>query len=386
MTKRRWRRNRRVGKDGRHMEKRIFSLDLVRAASIFLVFLSHILFFWPGVMTAFFAFLGMLGVELFFTLSGFLIGAILLDLEQRGLYRAGVGRFLMRRWLRTLPAYYVVLALIAATTPSPEWHSFVFAQHWLDGGGMLPVSWSLAMEEIFYLVFPVLLLLVRPLAARLGMSAVLLGALILIVLCPPLRAWMALAGIDAQDPTYHSHPLLRLDCCAYGVLAACARRYGLSRPLRVLACAGFALSTLFTLLLWMSAFETGETWAPLRQLWGRTLWSCFFALIAAPTALLLLALWSGDGGASAGGAQRLVSWISRTSYSLYLVHLPIIFWVADHVSASWAAWVRAGLATVLTLAATALLHYGVERPFLRLRDRHYPAPGPRPVAPVALAV
>ncbi len=355
------------------MEKRIFSLDLVRATSIFLVFLSHILFFWPGVMTVFFAFIGMLGVELFFTLSGFLIGAILLDLEQRGLDRAGVGHFLMRRWLRTLPAYYLVLVLIAATTPSPEWHSFVFAQHWLEGGGMLAVSWSLVMEEIFYLAFPFLMLLVRPLAERLGLSAVLVGALVLIVLCPPLRAWMTLAGIDAQDPTYHSHPLLRLDCCAYGVLAACARRYGLPRPVRVLACVGFALSVLFTMLLWMSAFEPGEAWAPLRQLWGRTLWSCLFTLIAAPTAFLLLALWSGDSGAPAGGVYRLVSWISRTSYSLYLVHLPVIFWVADHVSANWGPWLRAGLATALALAATALLHYGVERPFLRLRDRYYPS-------------
>jgi peptidoglycan/LPS O-acetylase OafA/YrhL len=95
---------------------RDLGLDAVRAMSIALVLLSHSIFFYPHsfVTTLVVQYLGWLGVEVFFSLSGFLIGRIMLSMEGGRLDGRALLTFFLRRWLRTLPLYYLVLLAIYA--------------------------------------------------------------------------------------------------------------------------------------------------------------------------------------------------------------------------------------------------------------------------------
>src|SRR5277367_4232323 len=135
---------------------RDLGLDAVRTLAIALVLVSHSsLFFTYGPRLGLLVdYAGWLGVELFFSLSGFLIGRIMLTLARGKLDRTTVKNFLARRWLRTLPLYYLVLLALFALGWSLSWvdflllHGFVPPARW-----GLVTAWSLGVEEFFYLTF-----------------------------------------------------------------------------------------------------------------------------------------------------------------------------------------------------------------------------------------
>ena len=147
---------------------RVFGLDLMRALAIIFVVMGHGLmlekantnFPWIRLIN---------GVELFFVLSGFLIGGILIKIFQNsnsfGIRE--IGNFWIRRWFRTLPNYYLILILniivvyfgiIKEDYSQFNWKFFLFiqnfSQHFI---GFFWESWSICVEEWFYLLFPIIL-------------------------------------------------------------------------------------------------------------------------------------------------------------------------------------------------------------------------------------
>ncbi len=143
---------------------RQFGLDLMRACSILMVFLSHSIDLNPlKKHIPYFSWLGF-GVEAFFTLSGFLIGRIILKtLFQPNLSWASIRFFWINRWLRTLPAYFLILTLYFLLFPQfgiKVITYIFFCQNLITPTPYLfPHSWSLAVEEWFYFIFPVFLLI-----------------------------------------------------------------------------------------------------------------------------------------------------------------------------------------------------------------------------------
>ena len=162
--------------------RRIPQLDGLRGAAIALVLLFHFVLSiqtpWPAVNR--FLLFGWSGVDLFFVLSGFLIGGILLDNRSSDSYFTA---FYARRFFRIVPIDFAVLALyglvwsLGAGTrtsqiyyvgPPMSWYSYVtFTNNfWIALHNsmkiFLPPSWSLAIEEQFYLTLPLIVFLVRP--------------------------------------------------------------------------------------------------------------------------------------------------------------------------------------------------------------------------------
>src|SRR5205809_2071944 len=143
-------------------------LDLLRALAIIVVVIYHAALFGfklPGRVDRF----GWIGVDLFFVLSGYLIGGQLLASRiSNPASRIPLGRFLARRALRILPAYLVVLAiyfLLPSWREYPEmfplWKFLLSVQNiGLRGGTAFSHAWSLAVEDQFYLLLPLVLLLV----------------------------------------------------------------------------------------------------------------------------------------------------------------------------------------------------------------------------------
>jgi peptidoglycan/LPS O-acetylase OafA/YrhL len=140
---------------------RNFGLDLARAVAIVLVVASH---YGGNAVDS----LGVLGVELFFVLSGFLIGGILLKTleSSSGLGLRQILGFWLRRWFRTLPNYYLfglvylVLHIVDGYgVPKQLWKYALFLQNVGSPPEFFVLSWSLAVEEWFYFIFPAVMLL-----------------------------------------------------------------------------------------------------------------------------------------------------------------------------------------------------------------------------------
>ena len=138
---------------------RIFGLDLMRFFAIVFVVFGHIWYVFPQLH--FMGHIWVFGVEVFFVLSGFLIGGILIKVLEKEVSKRALYNFWVRRWFRTLPNYYLFLLIniiaFSYFKDSYQWnYSYLF---FLQNLAWMPerffsVSWSLAVEEWFYLIVP----------------------------------------------------------------------------------------------------------------------------------------------------------------------------------------------------------------------------------------
>jgi len=352
---------------------RLPGLDLLRAIAIVWVMLFHS--FIVGGLGPDFAWLsrfGWAGVDIFFVLSGFLIGTQLLRPLQRG-ERLSFGAFYARRAWRILPAFAVVLALYAcfaslreAPGLQPWWQFATFTVNLLidyDRNQAFSHAWSLCVEEHFYLVVP---LLASGLARRPSTSRFIGACAGLAVLGIALRCavWLHDAALDPprnwfiEDIYYPSW--MRLDGLLMGVMLATLQVY---RPrlwarlqVHSTACllGGVAVSCL---AFWLFRDRTGL----LANTIGWPLLSFGFGLLvfAAADTRSVVGRWRVPG----------VGWLAAISYSLYLSHKIAFHLVHQAIAPSLHGVVRFAAYALASVVLGAALHYLVERPFLRWRDR-----------------
>jgi len=357
-------------------------LDLVRSAAILLVLFSHTADWWMGASRATeisSAYVGRIGVEAFFSLSGFLIGGILLRTMDAGFDGPALLRFWCRRWMRTLPAYWVVIGLLCWHFGVMDWRSPVFLQNFVprtQWAPLTPHTWSLSLEEWFYLVVPLLLMgaaaLLRRPQGQGRRWAVPLVCTALVTACT-LGRWSAgMAPHPVWGPEPLVNPVLRLDCAAWGLLAAwLARRRTLPAAAAwgLLGAGGAALLVLGW--VWAGVFAP-ERLAP----WGFGIWGAAWAplhpaLEEMASACIVLALHR-----LVPRGTRPLAWaaggVAALSYSLYLVHVPVLYLMRGAGMDDASDWGVRG-AMVAGIAAAALaLRWGVERPVLALRERLAP--------------
>ncbi|HET7732140.1 MAG TPA: acyltransferase family protein [Usitatibacter sp.] len=355
-----------------------FGLDAVRALAVSSVLVAHGALFYTGTYPGaryFLIVFGVCGVEIFFALSGFLVGRQLLLVAEG---RASAGRFLLRRWYRTLPNYYLFLALNAALAwwvlgnPGPDARFLVFAQS-LAGparNGFFPESWSLAVEEWFYLLGA----LAFAAAAWARLPARALGMILLaVVLLGPLgrlaMQWLAAVPMDAG---VRKVSLVRLDALAFGLGCAWLERHRAGAfarlagvPARTVAVALVAASV-GLLLGWSRELAFFQ---PARSAGEQAMASLLFSALPLATALWLpwLARWESSRSPLAGAVHRLSAW----SYALYLTHLPLLLvllakWpVANGDAVGLAARTAVWAAGAIALAAAVYRWY--EHPLTELR-------------------
>jgi peptidoglycan/LPS O-acetylase OafA/YrhL len=209
------------------------SLNGLRAIAIIIVFFHHLQSHIPAVnlpvqILRMYVNQGWIGVDLFFVLSGFLITGILINTRDASNYFTG---FYARRTLRIFPLYYVVLTLVivlvsklnspvvAASLPLPEdrWLYFCYLTNWLGlwkghwGPNYLGHFWSLAVEEQFYLVWPLVVWLARPRSVP-----IIAGTIAL------LSALLRLAWVEHSGPemAIAFATISRLDALFVGALCA----------------------------------------------------------------------------------------------------------------------------------------------------------------------
>jgi len=353
------------------------SLDGMRAVAIMIVFLSH-----AGLSHVV---PGLFGVTVFFFLSGYLITTLLrMECERHGI--ANLRQFFLRRTLRILPPFYLILAVIAALTAysvlpggfqgqALTAQALFAANYWEIGGGVQPpgteVLWSLAVEEHFYLIFPFFYFAMRRVLPDRRHQFILL-----MLLCAAVLAWRMLlvhqlSAIDLQSGSAH-HPRTchatdtRLDGLLFGcalavwgnpVLDSTRIRRSHWLWLMLPSCVAVLLATFV-----IRSVPFRETWRYTLQ--GLALMPIFVTVIRHADALPLRFLnW------------RWVSRLGVLSYAFYLTHT-LLLAVAEHWLPAPEGWshlnlmlLRGTIAFALTLAASWLIHHCVEKPFLRLRRR-----------------
>ncbi|RMB62948.1 acyltransferase [Dokdonia sinensis] len=217
--------------------RRIFGLDLMRAIAILAVLGSHTLWIFPeatGTLPSLLKFGGVMGVELFFVLSGFLIGRILFKIFTKDDFTiVDLKYFLVRRWFRTLPNYYLILILniilvsaIGRALPDSLPLYFGFLQNMTSGMDIFfTESWSLPVEEVAYVVGPFLLYVVVSAFAKAKKETIFLFTTLSIILTFLMtkvfyNLHVANSSLDYWNINLKAVVLYRLDAIYYGVLAA----------------------------------------------------------------------------------------------------------------------------------------------------------------------
>ena len=319
------------------------------------IFLYHAL--WPG-----FGWAAPLrvGVPLFFTLSGFLIGGILLKMrDSEKTLAEKLKTFYIRRSLRIFPIYYLLLGIIALASAlkSPffgggqhlGWSATYLLNmkewsigHLIDGQGHL---WSLCVEEQFYLLAPLALLLLPYRGMQIGFIILWIAVLIAKLLSSPTGMAYALMPMES-------------DYLTMGIAAAMIERdghfLGIQRDL--LLRAGLVAAVLW--FIGICLFREQEYY----------LSACLLPLASAA---LVSALWRRQWH----GVDALLSWrplvyLGAMTYGLYLYH-PYALKICDKIAAiGWEHPIRHSIAALaLTIVVAALSWHLIESPINRLKDR-----------------
>jgi len=360
-------------------------LDGFRALAFLAVFLGHVQLFGAG----------QLGVQAFFVLSGFLLTPILVQLagrERTGRYFAV---FYGRRALRILPLYYFYLLLAAALAPIVVMHAASYdpspvreyfrqlpwaltftydfyhaSSAFRLGTPLVTHFWSLAVEEQFYLLWPVAMLLVPAVRRRAFLVA-------LVLLGPAVRLLIALAA-EHQWWTFLSphaalvvfvFPLSHVDAFATGGYFALFRRQcgagAIWLGIVAVAGAGLASHALATgTPAWNALGFPFPMAQGLQYVWGYTALNLLFGAVLANV----------REGAFLPGVfgHSVLRYLGRISYGLYVYHLPVI-WAWGVTWPSMPRWLAIPGMFAATLVISALSFHLMESRLIALKDRYFRA-------------
>lgn len=314
--------------------ERIFGLDVMRALAILLVVFSHISWIIPnaqGIVIDLMGIAGVFGVEIFFCLSGFLIGRIIYKLYlSKDVNFKSVAYFWVRRWFRTLPNYYLALLINIAVTlfiglnvPANIWSYFVFLQNFSSEMPLFFVeSWSLSVEEFAYILGPLLLFCTLFIKTKIAKQKMFLYVTLFILVCFLISKWFYAINDNVNNMSHWNTNLkavviYRIDAIYYGVLAA---YISIVKPVF------WGKSKYYMVLISLVLLFTLNIIAPLANLYIETnpiFWNFWYLplySIAIAFSLPFFSQWK----KSPKIIGKPIVYISLISYSVYVFHYSII--------------------------------------------------------------
>ena len=360
--------------------ERIHGLDTLRACAIVLVVLHHYVLFVSGEPTfGWVGEIGWAGVDLFFALSGYLIGNQIFEaLRSEG--GLSLPRFYARRLLRTLPTYYVVLALYflwpwfrAGSTLPPLWKFLTFTQNLnLNPGTAFSHAWSLCIEEQFYVLLPACALGIAALRRSLLWTWLAVGLAFAAGMAVRAYVWDEYVGGDLHGRTHYYQFIYYSSLCRFDELMA-----------------GVALALLknFHGRAWQHVTSHGNVMLAVGLLASGLAFYLFlldhlgfmltvfgYPLLALGFGLLIVAALS-DGSllnaTAIPGAARLALY----SYAIYLTHKQACILANAALQARGfdpGQGLAIGIMLGLSLVSGIALYHLVEQPFMALRARWVP--------------
>jgi len=337
------------------MTERLHSLDVLRSLAIISVMVAHIILGYGAPAYLAPLQLGGMGVDLFFVLSGWLLGRQLFqEISISG--NLEVRRFWYRRWIRTLPAYYAVLGtisiqqLITKDSWSLPIDYLFFLQNYHQPFEIFHVSWSLAVEEQFYLIIAPAVAMLWNLPPKTRLSVLLLALMI-----PSLFRYF-----NFYENEYQTH--VRVDGCIAGVLLAyiSTQHSTIWKKLNNASTPIFFVSFTFFFLYFYQRYVP-LPWLADPGIIERSF--MFSGMVLFAVQRRENSIWKVSGA----------NYIATRSYSLYLLH-PEAIAIANKLVINEINFITYALfAFTLSLIFAEVLYKVIELPFLKIRQKLVPA-------------
>ncbi|PAU60663.1 hypothetical protein BZL41_15295 [Pseudomonas sp. PIC25] len=352
---------------------RVKGLDGLRGVAILLVLVYHTWTESSGLATLgegpFFLSLlyaGSTGVTLFFALSGFLVGRPFIEAIRERRPLPSLGRYASQRALRILPTYYTIALIGVLLTARYDQlvPALTLTARAYDVGQFSTVWWSLGTEVQFYVLLPLVCLLMARLP---GIAGILVLAVVsgFVYWSVVTKVW---SGIDVGFETQYRlilSVLGQLPAFLAGIVVFLCLPSGgvrLSEPLARLLTAVMLVGLMVVLLPVAQIGPRSYIWVtpwyvvPESLVWGAIMWIAVTRTGEAETLL----------------DNQLTRYFGKISFSLYLVHMPVIHGVMDHTDLPLG--ITVALALAFSLLAAYLLHRFVESPLLSLKRKLTPVP------------
>ncbi|SFA74478.1 Peptidoglycan/LPS O-acetylase OafA/YrhL, contains acyltransferase and SGNH-hydrolase domains [Flavobacterium swingsii] len=362
---------------------RIFGLDVIRALAILLVLFSHVYYLIDSInplVISLSGLSGFTGVELFFVLSGYLIGSILLrqyitdDFSLQSIFV-----FLKRRWFRTLPNYYLILFVNLGIAfllgyPSQYWYKyFFFFQNFKTYSiGFFSESWSLSVEEWTYILLPFSLFLALKFGNKLSRKWTFLATILLLIVLAHIFRYFNMKNSDIStmeiwNTNLKSIVIYRFDTILYGVLLAWLYQFyahfldKYKTYFLILAVHLFVLQFIILNVLGVDIISCPTYF----KVFYFTLSSMIFFLV-----LPYFVFWK----TSQSVFSTSVTFISKTSYAVYLIHYSIVVVLFKYVLSQLYYQLPTSLVLFIyfgiTFSLSYILYRFFEKPIMNLRDKN----------------
>lgn len=346
-------------------EDRIIGLDFVRGLAAFAVAIPHFISNeYPDAATA--EPVAIVSVEVFFLLSGFVLAPQLLYVVSASSMSQRLSRlriFLMRRWMRTIPPYLIALFAVSILSGNLFTDEFfkliVFSQNMfsLPRNEFFVAAWSLSVEEWFYIVFPLFLLVARACSIR-----PVTASLIFLVLFFALKL-IAIASVDDLDLSLRRLVVFRLDAICFGFLLFIFYSWIRQYHLNLVRWIGVGLLTASMIVLVLLLIKISNTNAV-----GYRLTFIYVAPLFA-SGMLLTSIASEPIFLRFPWLANLATRSGAISYDVYLFHtILLLLWSALFVG--WGFWIRFSIYLVLLITISLLCFIQFEKPILAVRPRY----------------
>jgi peptidoglycan/LPS O-acetylase OafA/YrhL len=352
---------------------RNFGLDVIRMLAIWLVLLQHggyqIIPNLKGLK------IGGFGVEIFFVLSGFLIGGILLKSLSKENSLKSVWRFWVRRWFRILPVYYLMLLIkflfFDSSIGVDVFYYVFFLQNNFYGIQFYEVTWSLVIEEWFYIISPLVISVIYKLGKTNRIR--LIGLLSFLFMILMFRVYYVYA-FDVSYGGVNGNVPFRLDSLFYGVVLAFIKiNYNkmyqyLSKHIFLIVSLVFLVGYLMLISYWgANSISIDDSF------FARTIgfsFVSFFATLLIP--FFEVNIKSSKSHLISKSWYMLVTYTSLWTFAIYLIH-PLVLSMGMFDSFSGEnTTVSFILSMVLTYLLSAVVYYGYESQWLKLREKIAP--------------
>lgn len=361
-------------------QNRIYGLDILRALAILFVVIGHGKLLLPQNNHKYINPFIYDGVSIFFVLSGFLIGGILIKIFNKNKVNWNlIGNFWIRRWFRTLPNFFLILFTLTALNfffvknfeiSSIKWY-FLFSQNLItEHPTFFPEAWSISIEEWFYLIVPIIIFSFIKLFKIAFNKSILLTALSIIILVT-LHRYYRFETLNIEniswDLTFRKQVSTRLDSLMFGVIGAfISINYNklwnkFKTPL-------FLIGIIIFVSLKYNLFGLDK--------FG--FFHCVFSFSLISLATLFLIPFLASIKTGKGILYKSLTYISLISYSMYLINLTVVqLWILGNID--WSSLsdfsgylylsVRYIMYWVLTIVISIIIYKFFEIPIMNLRDK-----------------
>jgi peptidoglycan/LPS O-acetylase OafA/YrhL len=363
--------------------KRSFGLDILRAFAIMTILIAHSKILLTDLIPKkILRAITFDGVSIFFVLSGFLIGGILIKtIEKNGAHFSTLLNFWIRRWLRTVPMYFIVLTLLIvlaglnvgpAESGNPILYYFFLQNFNTPHPLFFPEAWSLSIEEWFYLISPVLIL-VTIRFIKIDLKKSILFTAVLIIIFSTCFRFYRYSTIEINSIVNFADYIInqvvtRLDSLMYGVIGAYIQYYHKDLWIKHKKIMFLTAMLYFLSIKYIFSLHNGFD-----------LFYCVFNYSIFSIAILFtLPFLSGLKVRKENTLYRIITTISLISYSMYLVNFVLVLGILVpktmgflhlHTGRATEACINMILFWLYTVLISILTYKYIEIPFMNLREK-----------------